>query len=97
IEENQSRNTFENLLFSKKIISDLNKTVVIVSNEYHILRCVIYAKNIGLSVVGVPSKTVRYYKTFGEFREVVAFIVRYKLLFFVFIVLSIISLYLDYL
>lgn len=96
IEENQSRNTFENLLFSKKIISDLNKTVVIVSNEYHILRCVIYAKNIGLSVVGVPSKTVRYYKTFGEFREVVAFIVRYKLLFFVFIVLSIISLYLDY-
>lgn len=96
IEENQSRSTFENLLFSKEIISELNKQIVIVSNEYHILRCVIYAKNIGFSVIGIPSQTVRYYKIFGEFREVVAFIVRYKTLFFIFILLSTISLCLDY-
>ncbi len=97
LEENQSRNTFENLLFSKRLISGLNKRVIIVSNEYHILRCVIYAKNIGFkAVVGVPSKTVRYYKIFGEFREVVAFIVRYKTLFPIYILLSIVTLYLDY-
>lgn len=95
IEEDKSRNTFENLLFSKHKIPDINKQGIIVSNEYHILRCVIYAKNVGLTVYGMPSQTVGYYKIFGEFREVLAFIVGYKVYFIIYLLLSLISIFLD--
>lgn len=95
IKEDKSHNTLENLLFSKRIIKDTDKKVIIVSNDYHILRCVIYAKNIGLKVFGVASKTVGYYKIFGEFREVVAFMVRYKLLFFIYLFTALIVSFID--
>lgn len=85
IEENQSRNTYENLLFSKKIINDSSKTITIVSNEFHILRCVIYAENMGLKVHGIGCRTVKYYRVFGEIRELLAFLVRYKMYFFFYI------------
>lgn len=87
IEENRSSNTYENLLFSKKIINDSSKTITIVSNEFHILRCVIYAENMGLKVYGVGCKTVKYYRIFGEIRELLAFLVRYKMYFFFYILL----------
>lgn len=96
VKEDKSRNTFENLLFSKHKIPDISKQGVIISNEYHILRCVIYAKNIGLTIYGMPSQTVGYYKTFGEFREVVAFIVGYRVYFIIYLVLSLTSTFLDY-
>ena len=77
IPEKESRNTRENLIFSKKIIEDLRdkdkkaKTAVVTSN-YHVLRSGYLAKAAGLDfqVVGCPVKW--YFWPNAFFRETVA-------------------------
>ena len=51
--EDRSSSTYENLLFSSELISDLNKKVVISSSEFHLFRAKIIAKKLGFKDVGV--------------------------------------------
>jgi uncharacterized SAM-binding protein YcdF (DUF218 family) len=44
LKEDKSKNTNENIMFSKKLIKGVNKKVVIVSNGFHIYRATILAK-----------------------------------------------------
>ncbi|MCR4705210.1 MAG: YdcF family protein, partial [Lachnospiraceae bacterium] len=73
--EKDSRNTYENFLFSKKIIDDLkpNARVAFSTTNYHVLRCGMLAKRIGFEhVEGIASRTKWYFWPNGFAREVVA-------------------------
>lgn len=96
IEEKESTNTYENLLYSKRIINYTDEKIAIISNEFHILRCVIYAKNMNFSVYGIGCNTVGYYRVFGELREVLAFLVKYKGVFLIYVLLIMLASYLHY-
>lgn len=67
--EEQSTNTRQNLLFSKKILSQRQTTkAFLITHDFHLARAILYAKQAGLSVepVAVHSKVLwpmLYYKT----------------------------------
>lgn len=55
--ENRSTDTYQNLNFSKKILPDGAKNGLIVTNEFHLYRSIMIAKDENLSVSGLPAKT----------------------------------------
>lgn len=57
--ENKSTSTYENLVYSMKIIDEnnLSKDVAIVTSEYHILRSLMIAKELKINAKAIPSKT----------------------------------------
>lgn len=67
--EDQSTDTRENLLFSRKILTKQQMTqAYLITHDYHLARAILYAKQAGLSVEPVPvhSKVLwpmAYYKT----------------------------------
>lgn len=72
--EKQSKNTYENLVFSKRIIDEIQKNakVVIVTTNYHVLRSGMLARRIGLDAEMVGSGTKWYFWPNAFFREIVA-------------------------
>ena len=81
--EKRSRNTFENLVFSKRIIDqrDPDAKVAFVTSDYHILRSGLLARRAGLEAEGISSKTVWYFAANGFVRELIAISVMYKWIF----------------
>ncbi len=73
--EDQSHNTYENLTNTKEKIGQ-GKSVIIVSDEYHLARAVIMAKRLGFGPIYWSSPKPTYYKTselaFYYLRELVA-------------------------
>jgi uncharacterized SAM-binding protein YcdF (DUF218 family) len=67
--EDQSTNTRENLLFSRKILANKQVTqAYLITHDFHLARAMLYAKQAGVSVEPVPvhSKVLwpmAYYKT----------------------------------
>ena len=55
--EDQSTSTYENLTYSKELMSDTNQQGIVVSNGFHLYRAVLMAEEIGLHVTGLPAKT----------------------------------------
>ncbi len=55
--EDKSTSTYENIIFSKALIpSDLDKGLL-VTNDYHLYRAMLIARQEGLDVSGLPAKT----------------------------------------
>ena len=69
--EIQSTTTYENMLYSKKIIDKKlgNARGIIVTNNFHVLRASMYASKVGLKAVGVGSETAFYYMPNAFTRE----------------------------
>jgi uncharacterized SAM-binding protein YcdF (DUF218 family) len=80
ITEDKSVNTYENMLFSKKIMEEINPnyTCIIATSNYHVLRSVILAKSVGLPAHGIGGKTAWYYLPAAFIREYIAIIFQYK-------------------
>ena len=81
--EDRSTTTFENMQFSKqKIEADWtgssNPHVIFATNNYHVLRGVIYARKAGLNANGVGSLTSFYFLPSALIREYIALLVIYK-------------------
>lgn len=77
--EDQSKTTMENLIFSKEIINQRggSKKIALVSSNYHIYRCLCYAKKIGLkNCRGLGAKVAIYYWPTATIREFVAVLKR---------------------
>lgn len=55
--EDKSTSTYENMIFSKKLIPSGLDTGLLVTNDYHLYRAVLLAKQEGLDVTGLPAKT----------------------------------------
>lgn len=69
--EKQSRNTWENLVFSKKIIDEMkpDAKVAFATTNYHILRSGILANKAGLDAEGIAGDTKWYFWPNGFIRE----------------------------
>ena len=80
IVENKSTTTYENFLFSKEIIEkrDKNAEIVFSTSNYHVFRAAIYAKKVGLNVIGMGAKTANYYLPNAFIREYIAILVMNK-------------------
>ncbi|MBP5383842.1 MAG: YdcF family protein [Lachnospiraceae bacterium] len=69
--EKRSRNTYENFLFSKQIIDELNPEakVCFATTNYHMFRSGVLAKRVGLDAEGIASRTKWYFWPNGFVRE----------------------------
>lgn len=73
--EAQSKNTLENMKFSKEIMdreSPAGYHAIFTSNNFHIFRAGMYADEVGLKIDGIGSKTARYYLPNAFLREFIA-------------------------
>ena len=71
--EDQSATTRENLLNSKAIIDARGGgRTALVSSNYHVYRCLRFAREVGLSCTGVGAKTALYYWPSALIREFIA-------------------------
>jgi len=78
--EKESRNTYENFLFSKRIIDDINPDgrVCFTTTNYHMFRSGILARMAGINAQGISSKTKWYFWPNGFVREYIALMVMKK-------------------
>lgn len=73
IEEDQSRNTYENIFFSKKYIDKEQAVVIIVTNDFHVFRGMTIAKKQNLGIIkGLAAPTDRILRINYHMREVLA-------------------------
>ena len=65
VQENRSVNTYQNMLFSKEIMDSLKPegkyNSIFTTNNFHLFRAGIYARQAGLNSQGIGSKTAFYY------------------------------------
>lgn len=95
--EDRSTTTYENLLFSKEIAEQhiKNPRFLFVTNDYHVFRTSLYAKQIGLVGDGLGCATASYYIPSAFIREYIAFLTKVKWLLFLFYLPVLISLLLN--
>lgn len=96
--EDQSKTTYQNLLFSKKLGESLveNPRFLFVTNDYHVFRTSTYAKKIGIRGDGLGCSTASYYLPSAFIREYVALCVKMKWMFAGFYALLIIAVAFSY-
>ncbi|MEC1984476.1 YdcF family protein [Bacillus cereus] len=77
VQENQSNNTYQNMLFSKRIMDSLknNYKSIFTTNNFHLFRAGLYARQAGLNSQGIGSKTAFYYWPNAMIREYIAIVV----------------------
>ncbi|MDQ0243101.1 uncharacterized SAM-binding protein YcdF (DUF218 family) [Bacillus fengqiuensis] len=69
LKEDKSTSTFENFLFAKDIISDLQADVVIVSNDFHLFRARMIAERLGymnVHTLAAPTPNVVKIQTYAR-------------------------------
>ncbi|MFV0394789.1 MAG: YdcF family protein, partial [Coprobacillaceae bacterium] len=80
--ETNSKNTYENMKFSKEIIKEREgkrkAKVLFATTNYHVFRAGIYAKKAGLNAQGIGSKTPFYFWYNAILREFVAILSIYR-------------------
>ena len=72
--ESASKTTFENILFSKRILDARTgpKYTALVTSNYHVYRALRYCKKVGLSCTGIGSRVAFYYWPSALIREFIA-------------------------
>ena len=87
--EDQSRTTYENLLFSKELGEKLvdKPQFLFVTNDYHVFRTSTYARKLKMKGDGLGCRTAGYYIPSAFIREYVALCVKMKWLFLAFYIL----------
>lgn len=85
--EDQSKNTNQNIRFSKEFIREHGKNkdenVIIVTNRYHLFRALLTAKEENLRCDGSGSKTKFYFSLNGFLREFIAYLFYWKKYYFI--------------
>lgn len=79
--ETNSKNTLQNLKFSKQIMDQNHPNgyqATFVTNNYHTFRASLYAKAIGLKTTGIGSKTAPYFLPNAMIREYMALLILNK-------------------
>lgn len=79
MQENRSVNTYQNMLFSKQVMETLKPdgkyNSIFTTNNFHLFRAGLYARQAGLNSQGIGSKTAFYYWPNAMIREYVAIVV----------------------
>ena len=96
--EDQSRTTYENLLFSKELGEKLvaKPQFLFVTNDYHVFRTSTYARKLNMKGDGLGCRTAGYYIPSAFIREYVALCVKMKWLFLALYVLLLVIILLAY-
>ncbi|MCK8607043.1 YdcF family protein [Apilactobacillus ozensis] len=79
--ETQSKNTLQNMQFSKKVIETKKLNLsngIFVSNNYHIYRASGYARLAGLNINGIGAKTSYFFIPNAVIREYIAILMSHK-------------------
>lgn len=79
--ESNSTNTLENMRFSKEIMDQREPQpykAIFTSNNYHIFRAGLYAREAQLKADGIGAKTARYYLPNAFLREFIAIVAMKK-------------------
>ena len=82
IPEDQSKNTMDNLQNSKDIIfsKEGKHRVALVTSNYHVYRCLLYAKSLKMKCTGIGAPVAWYYWPSAVIREFVAVFTTKKIL-----------------
>ena len=79
--EDKSRNTYENLKFSREKIENLkmekSPKIVFISSDFHIYRAANYAKRVNIKADGIGGKTLYHYYPAALIREFAAIFVSF--------------------
>ncbi len=80
IEENQSENTYQNMLFSKKKIQEIRPEakVAFSTTNYHVFRSGLYARRVGMQTVGMGQRTKWWFWPNATVREFVGLLTEDK-------------------
>jgi len=70
--ENRSTTTMENLKYSMELMGCGKNRVALISSNYHVYRCLMYARQIGLKCTGIGSHVALYYWPSALIRECIA-------------------------
>lgn len=81
--EDQSKNTYENMLFSRRIIESREQDmkhlrILFSTSNYHVFRASIYARKANLKAQGIGAKTKFYFWYNALLREYVAILAMHK-------------------
>lgn len=79
--ETKSKNTYQNMLFSKKIVIEQRlqlDTGVFSTSDYHTFRAAGFARYVGLNIDGIGAKTSRFFIPNAFIREYIAILMRHK-------------------
>lgn len=80
--EDQSKNTYQNMLYAKQMIDSIRSKkkvrVLFVTTNYHVFRAGIYAKKAGLKAQGIGAKTPFYFWYNAMLREFAAILSLYR-------------------
>ena len=81
IEENRSTSTYENMMYSKEIIKNLNPDgkVVFSTSNYHIFRSGLMARRVKMRAVGIGARTKWYFWPNASVREFVGLLTEHRL------------------
>ena len=72
--EDKSKNTYENLLFSSKLMDKENPKIALVTTSYHVFRALVFAKNLNIPCIGYGSKTKWYFTLNALIREYIGYL-----------------------
>lgn len=72
--EDKSMNTYENIKFSYDLIFDKSSKICIVTNNFHIFRALIIARNQKIKCIGAGSNTKLYYSINAFIREFIGYL-----------------------
>ncbi len=73
--EDQSTSTYENIKYSKAIMEREGfKTAIIVSNDFHLYRALLMAKDFGITASAASAPTLDYLKSYYYSRELLSVI-----------------------
>ena len=101
IVEDKSKNTYENLLFSSKLIDKENPKLALVTTSYHVFRALVFAKKLNIPCIGYGSKTKWYFTLNALIREYIGYLsisYRFHMLVILFYIIALLLLTLfDYL
>lgn len=78
IVEDQSINTHQNFLFSKRYMKENNRGTVFVTNNFHVLRSGLYARQMGIKADGLGAKTPLHYLPYALIREYLALLLIFR-------------------
>lgn len=71
--ENQSTNTQENILFSKKLMPE-HATFALVTNHYHLFRALLIAQQEKIKCIGYGARTKFYFSLNAFIREIIGYL-----------------------
>lgn len=79
LKETESISTYQNIKFSKEIIdedwpNDSEPKIAIVTNNYHVLRGLMQARDLGINCIGYGSRSKFYFSLNAFIREFVAYL-----------------------